>query len=123
LRSVFGSQALSQVDGYLRRMPHPEGVREAVSDTAGAAQMIADNGWRSAKSKLYLENYYIIFIYMSSPKRTKFRKHQKGSIGGIKSNVTKLGFGQYGLKALQEGRISARTIEAVRRVSRRLTGP
>ena len=40
------AQALSQVDGYLRRMPHPEGVREAVSDTAGAAQMIADNGWR-----------------------------------------------------------------------------
>jgi len=42
------AQALSQVDGYLRRMPHPEGVREAVSDTAGAAQMIADNGWRCA---------------------------------------------------------------------------
>ena len=42
------AQALSQVDGYLRRMPHPEGVREAVSDTAGAAQMIADHGWRCA---------------------------------------------------------------------------
>ena len=40
------AQALAQVDGYLRRMPHPEGVREAVSDTAGAAQMITDHGWR-----------------------------------------------------------------------------
>ncbi len=38
------------MDGYLRRMPHPEGVREAVSDTAGAAQMIADHGWRCASA-------------------------------------------------------------------------
>ncbi len=56
---------------------------------------------------------------MLSPKRTKFRKYQKGTIGGIKSNITKLEFGKYGLKALQEGRISARTIEAVRRVMTR----
>lgn len=56
---------------------------------------------------------------MLSPKRTKFRKYQKGSIGGIKSNTTKLVFGQYGVKALQEGRITARTIEAVRRVMTR----
>ena len=47
--SLLFAQALSQVDGYLRRMPHPEGVREAVSDTAGAAQMIADNGWRCGR--------------------------------------------------------------------------
>jgi large subunit ribosomal protein L16 len=56
---------------------------------------------------------------MLSPKRTKFRKYQKGTIGGIKSNITKLEFGKYGVKALQEGRISARTIEAVRRVMTR----
>ena len=56
---------------------------------------------------------------MLSPKRTKFRKYQKGSIGGIKSNITKLEFGKYGVKALQQGRISARTIEAVRRVMTR----
>ena len=56
---------------------------------------------------------------MLSPKRTKFRKYQKGTIGGIKSNTTKLEFGQYGIKALEEGRITARTIEAVRRVMTR----
>jgi len=56
---------------------------------------------------------------MLSPKRTKFRKYQKGTIGGIKSNTTKLEFGQYGIKALEEGRITARTIEAVRRIMTR----
>ena len=56
---------------------------------------------------------------MLSPKRTKFRKYQKGTIGGIKSNTTKLEFGQYGIKALEQGRITARTIEAVRRVMTR----
>jgi large subunit ribosomal protein L16 len=56
---------------------------------------------------------------MLSPKRTKFRKYQKGTIGGIKSNTTKLEFGQYGVKALEQGRITARTIEAVRRVMTR----
>ena len=56
---------------------------------------------------------------MLSPKRTKFRKYQKGTIGGIKSNTTKLEFGRYGVKALEQGRITARTIEAVRRVMTR----
>ena len=52
---------------------------------------------------------------MLSPKRTKFRKYQKGSIKGIKSNTTLLKFGKYGLKSLQSGKITAKTIEAVRR--------
>ena len=56
---------------------------------------------------------------MLSPKRTKFRKYQKGRIGGIKSNTTILKFGKYGLKSLETGRIPARTIEAVRRVMTR----
>ncbi len=47
LRRVMSHpQALSQCDGYLRRM---RGVaREAVLDTAGAAQDIARHGWRRA---------------------------------------------------------------------------
>ena len=53
---------------------------------------------------------------MLSPKRTKFRKYQKGNITGTKSNTTQLIFGQYGLKSLETGRIPARTLEAVRRV-------
>ena len=56
---------------------------------------------------------------MLSPKRTKFRKYQKGNIGGIKSNITLLKFGKYGLKALECGQIPATTIEAVRRVMTR----
>jgi large subunit ribosomal protein L16 len=53
---------------------------------------------------------------MLQPKRTKFRKFQKGRIGGILSNTTQLEFGEFGLKALESGRIPARTIEAVRRI-------
>lgn len=52
---------------------------------------------------------------MLSPKRTKFRKYQKGGVGGTKSNMTTLKFGKYGLKSLQSGKITAKTIEAVRR--------
>lgn len=53
---------------------------------------------------------------MFQPKRTKFRKFQKGKMPGIHSNTTQLAFGQYGLKALESGRIPSRTLEAVRRV-------
>lgn len=53
---------------------------------------------------------------MLLPKRTKFRKYQKGRIRGVKPNTTQLRFGRYGLKALDTGRIPARTLEAVRRV-------
>ena len=53
---------------------------------------------------------------MLQPKRTKFRKFQKGRIGGIVSNTTQLEFGQFGLKALETGRIPAKTLEAVRRI-------
>ena len=53
---------------------------------------------------------------MFQPKRTKFRKFQKGKMPGIISNTTHLVFGHYGLKALESGRIPSRTLEAVRRV-------
>lgn len=38
---------------------------------------------------------------MLSPKRTKFRKYQKGRTKGIKPNQTDLQFGKYGLKSLE----------------------
>jgi len=58
---------------------------------------------------------------MLSPKRTKYRKYQKGSKKGIQSNNTELKFGKYGLKSLDSGRIHAKTIEAVRRtITRKL---
>ena len=52
---------------------------------------------------------------MLSPKRTKFRKQQKGRIHGSAKGGTNLNFGAYGLKALEPGRITARQIEAARR--------
>jgi arogenate/prephenate dehydratase len=45
-RVLSHPQALAQTDGYTRRMIGV--VREAVDDTAGAAQLIAEKGWRDA---------------------------------------------------------------------------
>jgi large subunit ribosomal protein L16 len=53
---------------------------------------------------------------MLQPKRTQFRKFQKGRVDGVKSNTTGLQFGSYGIKAMESGRLPARTVEAVRRV-------
>ena len=52
---------------------------------------------------------------MLQPTRTKFRKAHKGRIHGIASSAIFLAFGQYGLKALEPERITARQIEAARR--------
>ena len=52
---------------------------------------------------------------MLSPKRTKFRKQHKGRIHGVASSGNTLAFGQYGLKALEPERVTARQIEAARR--------
>lgn len=53
---------------------------------------------------------------MLHPKRTKYRKFQKGTFPGISGNQTALEFGEYGLKALEAGRIPSKTLEAIRRV-------
>ncbi|MBN8531593.1 MAG: 50S ribosomal protein L16 [Alphaproteobacteria bacterium] len=52
---------------------------------------------------------------MMSPKKTKFRKAHKGRIHGNSKGATTLAFGEFGLKALQPERITARQIEAARR--------
>ena len=52
---------------------------------------------------------------MLQPKKTKFRKQFKGRIHGISKGGTDLNFGQYGLKALEPERVTARQIEAARR--------
>lgn len=56
---------------------------------------------------------------MLSPKRTKFRKAHKGRIKGLAKGGTSLNFGQYGLKATEPERITARQIEAARRAMTR----
>ena len=52
---------------------------------------------------------------MLQPKRTKFRKAFKGRIHGAAKGGTNLDFGQFGLKAQEPERITARQIEAARR--------
>jgi len=52
---------------------------------------------------------------MLSPSRTKFRKQFKGRIKGSAKGGTSLNFGEYGLKALEPERVTAREIEAARR--------
>ncbi len=51
---------------------------------------------------------------MLQPKRTKHRKVQKGRIKGNASRGTRVNFGDFGLKALEPGRITSRQIEAAR---------
>ncbi|WP_029888801.1 50S ribosomal protein L16 [Polycyclovorans algicola] len=53
---------------------------------------------------------------MMQPKRTKFRKQMKGTNRGMTFNGNKVSFGEYGLKSTEHGRITARQIEAARRV-------
>lgn len=52
---------------------------------------------------------------MLQPKRTKFRKQSKGRNRGLATVANKVSFGEYGLKAVGRGRITARQIEAARR--------
>lgn len=52
---------------------------------------------------------------MLQPKRTKFRKAHKGRIHGVAKGGVDLAFGQYGLKAQEPERVTARQIEAARR--------
>lgn len=52
---------------------------------------------------------------MLQPKRTKFRKTQKGRNRGLAQVGNKVSFGQFGIKATTRGRVTARQIEAARR--------
>jgi large subunit ribosomal protein L16 len=51
---------------------------------------------------------------MLSPKKVKFRKQQKGRMRGVSRRGSQLNFGEFGLKAIECGTISARQIEAAR---------
>ncbi len=56
---------------------------------------------------------------MLQPKRTKFRKQQKGRNRGLATRGNKVSFGEYGLQATGRGRLTARQIEAARRAMTR----
>ena len=56
---------------------------------------------------------------MLQPARTKYRKQQKGRNKGVATRGAKVSFGEYGLKAIGRGRLTARQIEAARRAMTR----
>ena len=51
---------------------------------------------------------------MLQPKRTKYRKQQKGRIKGIAQRGHRIAFGTFGIKALEQGFLTSRQIEAAR---------
>lgn len=56
---------------------------------------------------------------MLQPKRTKFRKLQKSRNRGLANRGNRVSFGEFGLKAIGRGRLTARQIEAGRRAMTR----
>ncbi len=56
---------------------------------------------------------------MLQPKRTKFRKQMKGRNRGLALRGSKVSFGEFGLKAIGRGRLTARQIESGRRAMTR----
>lgn len=56
---------------------------------------------------------------MLMPKRTKFRKTHKGRNRGLANVGNKISFGQFGLKAMERGRMTSRQIESARRAMTR----
>ncbi|WP_374489162.1 50S ribosomal protein L16 [Zoogloea sp.] len=56
---------------------------------------------------------------MLQPSRRKYRKEQKGRNKGLATRGTKVSFGEYGLKAVGRGRLTARQIESARRAMTR----
>ena len=56
---------------------------------------------------------------MLVPKKTRYRKAQRGRLKGAAQNGTRIAFGTYGLKALTRGYINSRQIEAARRAMTR----
>ncbi|MCL5669019.1 MAG: 50S ribosomal protein L16 [Gammaproteobacteria bacterium] len=56
---------------------------------------------------------------MLQPKKTKFRKQMKGGNRGLAHTGNRVSFGEFGLRAMDRGRITARQIEAARRAMTR----
>ncbi len=56
---------------------------------------------------------------MLQPKRTKFRKQFKGRNRGLAHRGSSVAFGDFGLKAVERGQLTARQIEAARRAMTR----
>ena len=84
-----------------RRTPAVKRVRKAVDAAADAAKATAKENKHAATS------------------RRKYRKEQKGRNTGVATRGAKVSFGDFGLKATERGRLTARQIEAARRAMTR----
>ncbi len=73
--------------------------------------------WRSR----FAASLFLVYrgLRMLQPKRTKFRKQRKGRNRGSATVANKVSFGEFGLKSMDRGRITARQIEAARRAINR----
>lgn len=56
---------------------------------------------------------------LRQPKKTKYRKMQKGRNRGIATSGNRVSFGEFGLKSVSRGRLTARQLEAARRAMTR----
>lgn len=56
---------------------------------------------------------------MLQPKRTKYRKQMKGRNRGLAQRGSSVSFGEFGMKAIERGRLTARQIESARRAMTR----
>jgi large subunit ribosomal protein L16 len=56
---------------------------------------------------------------MLLPKRTKYRKHQRGRMNGCETRGVEVQFGEYGLQVLEPAWITSRQIEAARKAMTR----
>ena len=56
---------------------------------------------------------------MMQPKRTRYRKQQKGRNRGLALRGARVSFGEFGLKALSRGQLTARQLESGRRAMTR----
>jgi large subunit ribosomal protein L16 len=52
---------------------------------------------------------------MLQPKRVKYRRSQRGHMGGVATKGSSIEFGDFGLKSMDRGMLTARQIEAARR--------
>ena len=59
---------------------------------------------------------------MLSPRRTKFRKQQRGRMTGLATRGNEIAFGQFALQAIEPSWITSRQIESCRRAMNRESG-
>ena len=94
-RAADGSDKPAEAAGDAPKTPAVKRVRKAAAPAAPAREQRR--------------------IRMLQPARRKFRKEQKGRNTGVATRGAKVSFGDFGLKATERGRLTARQIEAARR--------